>query len=740
MKDGGFRIVLYCPDTNLKLDGDIYRTRGLGGGKTALIKLVKAFSRHGCDVVFYAFTDGGTYDGVLYRGYETFEGCDTDIFIAFTGHKLDLSGLRGKRIEARLKVLLVGGAWTINNVDATEFDFYYAISHYLKERLITEWGLPYEKVIAVEHGYDPDDIGPAGGDSERDSHKIIFASHPGKGLQRVEEIVRKLREHDSRFQLDVYGSRRLWDDQTTEETSLPPEPWVSQKGLIGQPELIRRMQGCGFMLHLTDYPDLQSLVIQQAKKAGVITIASDVGGNSELIEDGHDGFLVEDHFLSDVCLQKVVALVTYVVNDAEYAGFIRENARRHCLTWDGIAVDWIGHWNGLLGRKKSRQVVISGYYGFRNLGDEAILDGLIEDLRSVDPDAGISVVSGDPFYTEKIHRVRAIPADNLPLQVKEVERADVVVLGGGGLFQDHHRISVSGFFMDHRFGVASYANLPLMGKIYEKPVMYVAHGVGPLFSTEACLFSKWAFGLADYISVRDEYSYRMLVDQLGIDREKVVKSCDRVCAGLTLNKERTDHLFIMNGIPRGKKIVCVSLRRWLNESDEKRAVVNTAGAISSFSKEHPEYHFVFIPFQLIEGTENDLVMIGKVAERLSAPYSILKRYGRAGEIIALYREAEFSIGMRYHSLVFSALAGTPMIGLIYDEKNEELMGELGLDLFSLPLKDFEGRDMLDMMNRLAGSSEAEMDALKEKVKTGLANMAGRGVNDKKGLRTFLNGE
>ena len=54
------------------------------------------------------------------------------------------------------------------------------------------------------------------------------------------------------------------------------------------------------------------------------------------------------------------------------------------------------------------KIVISGYYGFKNAGDEAMLAAMIEVLSKLDDSLHITVISGDPQDTIKRHGVRAV--------------------------------------------------------------------------------------------------------------------------------------------------------------------------------------------------------------------------------------------------------------------------------------------------------------------------------------------
>jgi polysaccharide pyruvyl transferase WcaK-like protein len=83
----------------------------------------------------------------------------------------------------------------------------------------------------------------------------------------------------------------------------------------------------------------------------------------------------------------------------------------------------------------SFRAVISGYYGFGNVGDEAILAGLLQGFRELAPEATLTVLSGDPAATEAEHGVPAWPR-GVRHAASAIRQADLLVSGGGGLLQD----------------------------------------------------------------------------------------------------------------------------------------------------------------------------------------------------------------------------------------------------------------------------------------------------------------
>ena len=84
-----------------------------------------------------------------------------------------------------------------------------------------------------------------------------------------------------------------------------------------------------------------------------------------------------------------------------------------------------------------KRIVIAGYYGYGNTGDEAILIGMLRDLRAVDPNLDFVVVSGDPDQTQALHGVGSVLSTDVVGIAEGVRQSDLVILGGGGLFQDY---------------------------------------------------------------------------------------------------------------------------------------------------------------------------------------------------------------------------------------------------------------------------------------------------------------
>jgi polysaccharide pyruvyl transferase WcaK-like protein len=157
-----------------------------------------------------------------------------------------------------------------------------------------------------------------------------------------------------------------------------------------------------------------------------------------------------------------------------------------------------------------QSVLVTGYYGFGNTGDEAILSALVTGLRRRLPALRIVVLSGDPGQTRHRHGVDAI-AWRDPLAIgQEVRKCDLVVIGGGGLFQDYNGIEADTLLTPRHGGITFYAGPAILAALAGKPFAFHGLGFGPLESAEGRRIVAAIARSAARISVRDEGSRALL--------------------------------------------------------------------------------------------------------------------------------------------------------------------------------------------------------------------------------------
>jgi len=341
--------------------------------------------------------------------------------------------------------------------------------------------------------------------------------------------------------------------------------------------------------------------------------------------------------------------------------------------------------------ERAKKYVICGHYGVTNLGDEAIGIGLIQAIKSANPDHEVVVMSYDKerskaFYKKYLPEFGIRTVYLVPLGIRsffrgifkgglketknEIKACDRFILGGGGLFTDERLYAV---FL---WGLQAFYALR-----FGKPLYLIGHSVGPLKSRIGKWVVKKIFNKAEFISVRDSDS-KMVLEGCGVKKEIHVL-CDLAMMINLPNKKieqnRPDRYFVL------------TFRGW-NEELEKlnKKIEQAIGRLVEKYSLKP----IFIPFQLVK--ENDAETLSKkIVQNGSLEKIVIQSYqDDIFEILEQIRGAEFVVGVRLHSLIFSSIVGTPFVGISYSGKVENFMEEMGLEKYCLKNNEFDA-DLLD---------------------------------------------
>ncbi|MCK5376929.1 MAG: hypothetical protein KAJ97_07610, partial [Acidobacteria bacterium] len=117
------------------------------------------------------------------------------------------------------------------------------------------------------------------------------------------------------------------------------------------------------------------------------------------------------------------------------------------------------------------RLFIVGYYGFHNLGDEAILSSMLAGFESTVPGAKVVVTSGDPEATTARHGIGAVHWRDIPAIVREVGESDLVILGGGGLFLDYWGYAGETLLTRDHWGLPFFAGPAVVAALQGKPLL-----------------------------------------------------------------------------------------------------------------------------------------------------------------------------------------------------------------------------------------------------------------------------
>lgn len=340
--DGSESIVIVCPDTHITLWPTRLAEAATGGGKSAILRLAMAWARAGHPVTIAgAAVVEGEIDGVTVRELSRAAGT-YDVAIYVTGLLGHFEHPAIKRIQADRRLLWQNPPQKVAFPPGKLPDWIIVPARFLAQRGAYEWGYPPERIVVIPGEGVSRKLDPRS-TVARNEMAAIYASHPDKGLREAIEVVRRVRR-DYPLRLDVYGSRRLWNDS---DRAIPeghyPE-WVHFKGDVPPLQMASVMAQYGVMLYVTSILDSFCPAVSEALAAGVIVIASAHGANGEFIRHGWNGFLVpsNESLVPDLA-QAEHLLQCYLAHPEQFSA-MRLRAINSVPTWDEQAAQWRQVW------------------------------------------------------------------------------------------------------------------------------------------------------------------------------------------------------------------------------------------------------------------------------------------------------------------------------------------------------------------------------------------------------------
>ena len=334
-------------------------------------------------------------------------------------------------------------------------------------------------------------------------------------------------------------------------------------------------------------------------------------------------------------------------------------------------------------------ILIVGYYGFANAGDEAILAGMVQQLRLRAPDVHLIVCSGNPDATRSLHSVEAIHWNRLADIERAAGSADLVVVGGGGLFHDYWGADPDKLLTDKHWGIAFYAGCSLLAALNGKPLILYAVGVGPLVSEYGIRLTRATCEAASLITVRDSGSRDLLIG-IGIQPEKIYVTADPAFSfhppvSFTLRKCTPAEF------PLTAPILGVAVRNWSIGVHPAFLERELAAALDLYIEETGG-SVVLFPFQQIAGEhEDDRAIAERVwaGMRRTTGATVARGSLTPDQIYGAFSDCQVILGMRLHALIFAASLQIPAVALSYDPK----INALETTAFRLDVKAIDARTL-----------------------------------------------
>ncbi len=306
-----------------------------------------------------------------------------------------------------------------------------------------------------------------------------------------------------------------------------------------------------------------------------------------------------------------------------------------------------------------KRVVLSGYYGFSNAGDEAMLRSILQALRSKNSDCSITVISGNPKATAAKYAVKSVYIFDFIAIIKVLMKCNVLISGGGSLLQNV--TSWQSFYY--------YLTVLALGKMLGAKVMLYAQGIGPVRGFLPKRIMSWIVNRADYITVRDEGSFAELHD-IGISKPVIQITADAVLGMEPVDLVCGENILQNLGVDLSKTIIAVAPRRWTTDNEYLKSLAAAADSVIALHS----VEIVFVPLHLPE----DRKVCDEIVAMMQHRAFIFDGNCDADIYMSVIGICQLLVGVRLHALIFAAIMNVPIVGITYDPKIVRFMDSVGL--------------------------------------------------------------
>ena len=567
---------------------------------------------------------------------------------------------------------------TINTIALRLLDYRIGVSDAMTDLLISR-GFDPDRLFTIYNGLDFTPRTPALGreeyfrsvglDADEDSVVVGIAArlNPVKDIGTLVRGFARAHQTCPKLRLLIAGDGEQMDMLKKLSAELGVERQVCFAGWITDTDSF---------YHAIDINTLTSLSetfpysLTEGARAALPTVASRVGGVPYLIEHGIHGLLFEAGDAEGLarCLVSLARDPTLREHLGQRlyqrakADFSLESTLERQLTIYRTILRRQERKKNLRGRRDG--ALVCGAYGRGNAGDDAILEAIVTELRQIDPDLPIWVLSRNPDDTRLTYRVNSIYTFAFPRFLRRMGKTRLYINGGGSLMQDVTSHRSLWFYL---FTISAAKRLGCQ-------VMMYGCGIGPIHSpANRRRAAKVLQKSVDAITLRDTHSREELED-MGVTNPKIILSADPTVILPAAPEQVVDGILESQGIdPRGRYIG-FALRPWPG-FEEKAALF---GAAADYAYEKYGLTPVFLPIE----RRLDVGAARLAAQHMKAPHYILPETGSSDHTIGLFARMQVVVSMRLHALVFAAGQGVPLVGVVYDQKISSFLSYIGQDLYT----------------------------------------------------------
>ena len=662
----------------------------IGGAETHVLELCKALKKRGLTV--YVASNGGAYEpeltgcGVIHYKVPLHNKQPLNILAAYKTLKKIIveNDIRLVHAHARIPAFLCGFlqrklnfhfVTTAHWVFKTQFPYNYlsnwgekslAVSEDIKDYLISHYRVPEDDIYITINGVDTDKFSPEG----------TSTGYTVMSLSRL-DIDRSLASHllieaapvlyERYPELIIYliGDGNDYDDVRKK---------ADAANLKFGKEIIK-MPGAQVNAHhwlaKADVFVGASRSVLEAMAAGKLIVASGNEGYMGLLNEENMPIAVATNFCYRGCGEADAEKLTRdLITILDMPTEERANMSRFCRDFmlenysaDRMADDAINLYRTVLSAPcpvpvKKTDIMVSGYYGQNNSGDDQLLKSIVGDLKSRREDLSITVLSMRPKETKAQYGVNSIYRFNFFAIWRLLRHTKLLLTGGGSLIQD----------LTSTQSLIYYLWIIKTARRHGAKNMLYANGIGPIKNAANVERMRKELSKVELITLREEAS-KVLLEDFHVKGPKIIVTADPAFSLPPPDLNAAEKELAALGIAP-YKFLCVSVRDWrFNPPGFEKHIALCADYISR------KYGFavLFITMRPSEDTE----ISKKVMALMENPSVLLENPRNMDSIRGIVGLSALTMAMRLHALIYAIACGVPAAGLVYEPKVRCLMETIG---------------------------------------------------------------
>jgi polysaccharide pyruvyl transferase WcaK-like protein len=365
------------------------------------------------------------------------------------------------------------------------------------------------------------------------------------------------------------------------------------------------------------------------------------------------------------------------------------------------------------------RIYLSGGWGYGNLGDDAILKAMLRSIHDALPGCAIVLTSFNPEETRFHHGVEGIASVHRALRMRsmrfvprmlrtllwltvhrlagaswilppvirehyeQMRAASVVVLGGGGYFNDRWLTALPGRLTEIVLAAAA-----------DRPLLLYGQTVGPFASWLSRRYFDRVLKRVAFVTYRDIQSRRTL-ERYGFDLARAEHTADEAvllpATGAAIDgpaaRRPTIGVMVQKFRPYEGVDGTLPLGR-IGTEDRYLEEISTGLALAARKLGAT---LMFIP-----STRWDYGVCRAVYARLrddpDAEAQLLEP-GHVDDFVRACQGVDVMVSTNMHPLILAACAARPVVGLSYFYKLDDFMRSLDLDRFVLRIDDWASEDL-----------------------------------------------